>query len=418
MLMNSSIRRVRWTVQLLALVLTHALLASQIMQAQTLNTLYGFAGAPDGKQAMGSLARAADGSLYGTTREGGTYNNGAVFKINSGGGGTILYSFTGASGDGAVPEGGLVFGPNNILYGTTRVGGAYGYGTVFEVTESGVETVLYSFTGGADGGYPWAPVLADSAGNVYGTTFAGGDLNCTIYQSNGYNGCGTVFEVTPGGIETVLHSFTGANGDGAGLQYAGLIMDAAANLYGVTEAGGKLKCSPGYGCGVIFKIITTGKKAGKEMILHKFSGKGGESPLGTLYLDSSGNLFGTTYGGGNLKCQAPYGCGTVFERTSTGKEIVLYAFGNNDGQGPLSGVVPDANGNFYGTTNFAGDPTCQCGTVFMVNASGETILHTFTGGNDGAGPIGTMTIDSAGNLYGTTFYAGPGGYGTVFELTP
>src|SRR5271157_94942 len=320
---------------------------------------------------------------------------------------SVLYTFTG-SPDGAGPDAGLVRDAQGNLYGTTGDGGASGAGTVFKVDTTGKETVLYSFAGtGGDGANPYAGLLRDAQGNLYGTTAGGGDLACLAPY-----GCGTVFKVDMTGNETVLYSFTGTGGDGASPR-AGLLPDAQGNLYGTTSLGGDLACNAPAGCGTVFKLDRTGK----ETVLYSFTGGAdGGRPVAGLVQDAQGNLYGTTASGGDLACLAPYGCGTVFKVDMTGNETVLYSFTGTGGDGiqPLAGLVLDTLGNLYGTTSQGGDPACTngCGTVFKVDTTGkETVLYSFTGiGGDGVQPLATLVLDAQGNLYGTTFYGGASGY--------
>src|SRR5271157_5652562 len=355
----------------LAMMLVPAVLAPGSAQAQTYteSVLHSFPGSPDGANPYAGLVRDAQGNLYGTTVNGGAQAKGTVFKVDATGNETVLYSFTGAGGDGASPTGLLVRDAQGNLYGTTVFGGASGKGTVFKVDATGNETVLYSFTGaGGDGANPEAGVVQDAQGNLYGTTAYGGAGNC----SNGsFYGCGAVFKVDTTGNETVLYSFTGTGGDGA--EPAGLVRDGQGNRYGTTSAGGDLACRAPAGCGTVFKVDTTGN----ETVLSSFTGTGGggAEPAG-LVRDAQGNLYGTTVFGG------AYGNGTVFKVDTTGNETVLYSFTGTSGDGanPEAGVVQDAQGNLYGTTNMGGDLACAsvhgCGTVFklMLGAATKTTL--------------------------------------------
>ena len=266
------------------------------------NVLYSFTGKPDGEAPAAGLTMDASGNLYGTTSVGGSSDAGTVYKVDSTGKETVLYSFTGGT-DGAYPYGDLVRDGVGNLYGTTEYGGSSNQGTVFRVNANGEESVLYSFTGGADGGSPLAGLVRDQEGNLYGTTFYGGSGN------------GVVFKLGPRGRETVLHRFTGPP-DGR-LPGAGLLRDSSGNLYGTTEEGGDSNCLEGFGCGTIFKVDTKGK----ETVLYRFTGfPDGELPLAALIMDTSGNLYGTTgYGGySNSPCTDGShisGCGVVFKLT-------------------------------------------------------------------------------------------------------
>jgi len=380
----------------IAIVLGIAFIGNQPLQAQSYSVLYSFTGGADGAYPFAPLVLDFAGNLYGTTEYGGTSQHGAVFKLNTGGTESVVYSFT-VSGDGQYPFAGLVWDFAGNLYGTTQYGGAFGNGTVFKVDRNGTETVLYSFTGGADGANPRAHLTRDIAGNLYGTTYYGGSGSCV-------QGCGVVFKLDKNGNETVLYSFTGG-ADGS--NPSGLIQDWAGNLYGTTSNFGSS------GFGTIFKL----SKDAKETVLYRFTGSGdGAYPVAPLAFDLVGNLYGTTQYGGVC-------CGTVFKLTKEGKEIVLYEFtGGQDGAQPLSGLVLDLAGHIYGTTYWGG--TANAGTVFQVNENGtESILHSFAGGEDGAYPYAGLAMDIFGNLYGTTQYGGgnsiggASGFGTVFKLT-
>jgi uncharacterized repeat protein (TIGR03803 family) len=260
----------------------------------------------------------------------------------------------------------LVRDSQGNLYGMTVFGGAYGYGTVFKLDTALKETVLYTFTGGADGGLPAAGLVRDTQGNLYGTTTRGGDLSC-----NAPDGCGVVFKLDTADKETVLYSFTGTGGDGA-QPYSDLVRDTQGNLYGTTELGGDLTCNAPHGCGTAFKLDTTLK----ETVLHSFTGTGGDGggPVEGLARDTKGNLYGTTVYGGDLSCVGGSfpGCGVVFKLDVTGKETVLHTFTKTGGDGtfPDAGLVLDANGNLYGTTSYGGELACGagigCGTVFKL----------------------------------------------------
>ena len=280
--------------------------------------------------------------------------------------------------------------------GSTPVGGASGYGTVFKLDTTGKETVLHSFSGaGGDGAFPLGGVVRDEQGNLYGTTEVGGTSNC-----------GTVFKLDTTGKETVLYSFAGMGGDGRS-PWAGVVRDGQGNLYGTTVGGGVSDL------GTVFKVDTTGK----ETVLHSFTGTvvDGAQPMTGLVLDTKGNLYGTTNSGGR---GIEGGNGVVFKVSKAGLETVLYRFPATGAKGtPPRGVVRDMQGNLYGTTVFHG--AFGWGTVFKRAPTGNlTVLYNFTGGNaDGGDPYAGVVQDSQGNLYGTTS-AGAIGYGTVFKITP
>ena len=461
--------------------------------------LYTFTGGADGGGPYGAPILDSEGNLYGTTYQGGASNAGVVFKVDPTDHETVLYTFTGGN-DGGYPSAGVIRDSAGNLYGTTSGGGASGAGVVFKVDPSGHETVLYSFTGGADGGSPGAGVIRDPAGNLYGTTDGGGTAelgvvfkldksgNETVLHSfmrgvdgdqpdlagvirdeagnlygttafNGAGGQGTVYKLDPNGNVTVLYAFPGTrdgqhvynNGlifawdgqlygatfyggktgfgvvyqleghgnetvlysfaqftaNGFGQPTGGVIRDWAGNFYGTTFHG---QADVGTGYGVVYKVDT----AGHATVLHNFTnGADGGNPYGGVIRDWAGNLYGTTVGGGGAS-----GAGVVFKIDPSGHETVLYSFtGGTDGGYPLDGVIRDPVGNLYGTTSGGG--ASNAGVVFKVDPSGhETVLYSFTGGNDGGSPIGGVILDSKGNLYGTTSGGGASGAGVVFKVDP
>jgi uncharacterized repeat protein (TIGR03803 family) len=303
---------------------------------------------------------------------------------------TILYSFTNGA-DGGQPYASLVKDSAGNLYGTTAVGGASNFGTVFKVDQTGKETVLYSFGGGADGANPWTGLVWGPANHLYGTTEAGGA-----------SGFGTVFRISKAGKKTVLYNFIGTGGDGA-YPFARLVWDGVGNLYGTTYKGGAS------GNGTVFRLA----KTGKETVLYSFKGGAdGENPYAGVVRDASGNLYGTTFGAFGV------GYGTVFKLNTARKETVLHGFtGGDDGGYPYyGGLVRGSAGNLYGTTSYGGGHQ-YFGTVFKVNKAGkQTVLYSFTGGADGGQPNASVVRDGAGNLYGTTVGGGASGHGTVFKL--
>jgi uncharacterized repeat protein (TIGR03803 family) len=385
------------------------------------NVLYSFAGGSDPKLPYAGLIFDKAGNLYGTTEFGGTHNQGTVFEISPNTNATwtesVLYNFTG-NADGGQPYARLTFDASGNLYGTTNFGGsancAMGCGTVFKLTpgSSGwTETVFYTFTGGEDGREPSARVLFDSAGNLYGTTLLGGKIGSVCNA-----GCGTVFKLThssSGWTESVLYAFEGGV-DGAS-PYDGLTFDTAGNLYGTTYAGGTS------GSGTVFKL-TPSSSAWTESVLHSFiGGNDGKYPYGDLILDAAGNLYGTTFLGGAA------GYGILFELQPNSKgqwnETVFHIFGNLPSANPVAGLVMDAAGNIYGTTMEGGTETscgAGCGTLFKLTpAAGNwtyKLVHLFGQGTDGFHPTGDLILDSAGNLYGTTQAGGTEGAGLVFQI--
>lgn len=345
---------------------------------------------------------------------------------------TAIYTF--ASGTDAYnPYSGLIFDAAGNLYGTTYHGGSFGSGAVYKLAPvSGggwQESVLYSFTDGADGGTPYAGLVLDSAGNLYGTTFQGGVAGgCTG------TGCGVVFKLAPisggGWQESVLYTFSGGK-DGSHPR-AGLIFDSAGNLYGTASEGGSFtNCLTG--CGVAFKLTPTTSGPWLESILHSFNGTSdGSGPHGSLLFDTAGYLYGTNYWGGATSTCPASNCGTVFRLapsiTGPWKERVLHAFTNGvDGGNPASSLIFDGAGNLYGTTTQGGHLTdCSnlgCGTIYELTPTPTgpwkgIVIRAFSG-PDGANLVAGVIFDSAGNLYGTA-PSGTGSHidGLVFKFTP
>jgi len=278
-------------------------------------------------------------------------------------------------------------------------------------------TVLHAFTAAPDGAIPNA-LIRDAQGNLYGTTKYGGLATC------GEGSCGTVFKIDSAGKEAVLYSFEGGNNGSNPV--AGLVRDAAGNLYGTTQGNGFIG-----GQSVIFKV----DPKGQQTVLYVADGPDGSSFDSPLTLDAHGNLYGMSPYGGNSNCgESGGGCGTLFKITPAGKFTLLHAFTEADGRQPEGGLVLDAKGNLYGTTNFGGDLKCEslgygyfvpgCGTIFKLAPDGKfTVLHTFTGPGDGSFPLG-LIIDSAGNLYGIAQNGGDVikhtnfeyGVGTIFKV--
>jgi len=377
----------------------------------------------DGAAPVGGVVEDKKGNLYGTTWGGGWGGAGAVYKLAPGGVESVLYDFYGYP-DGDGPRAGLTMDKEGNFYGTTNEGGTggpcngRGCGTVFELAADDAETTLYAFKGPpADGAFPVAGLIADSNGNLYGTTPEGGN-GC---QGQNSQGCGIVFRIAPDGTETVLYNFCPQGypcADGAYPQ-GGLIADKKGNLYGTIWEGGAA------GHGAIFKLSPDGA----ETLLYSFTGgTDGAGPSGSLIADKQGNFYGVTEFGGGGTC-ADGGCGTVFKLAADGAETVLHSFASGaDGHQPFTGLVMDDAGNLYGTTPQGGggggstNRDVGCGVVFKLAPNGtETILHAFKGAADGCVPYAGLIADKRGNLYGTTAQGGridcgPGGCGTVFRL--
>jgi uncharacterized repeat protein (TIGR03803 family) len=339
---------------------------------------------------------------------------------------TVLHAFAGGTG-GQQPRARLIADTDGNLYGTTERGGGSGCvggacGTLFKLARDGTFTVLRSFAGGeTDGEAPQAGLIADKGGSRFGTTLAGGGAGCDLI------GCGTLFTLAPDGTGyKVPHRFAGGSGGAA--PRAGLTAGTNGDLYGTTAAGGGSGCD-GAGCGTLFKLAPDGTFA----VLHRFAGGiGGRDPRGRLIADTAGNLYGTTYLGGGSGCDGD-GCGTVFKLAPNGTFQVLHAFTGGDGKFPLSGLLADSAGTLYGTTSWGGGGGCSlhasftgCGVVFKLAAdgSGFAVLRSFTDG-DGAHPSGGLIADGAGILFGTTENGGASacrvddlGCGVVFKLAP
>ena len=426
----------RGTALALALVCALVIVTTLSAQAQTFTVLHTFTGGQDGGLPMSSLAIDGAGNLYGAAssrgHEGGScpsYGCGTVFKLQNRGAGWVfstLYVFQGRP-DGSGPVG-VVIGPDGSLYGTTLEGGvgscslsANGCGTVFQLQPPATfcasiscpwnETMLHRFSDtGGDGGLPAnGNLVFDAAKNIYGTTYQGGTYNYGIvYEMTHANG---------GWTENVLYNFDGQGSNGWGNPYSGVIFDRDGNLYGTTTLPNQ------DGDGAAYQLTHSGS-GWTGNVLHTFQcSSEGCNPRGGLIFDAAGNLYGGTGGDG------PNNGGTVYELVaSQGWNFnLLQSFTGPSGGGPIDRLTMDAAGNLYGTTNADG-PNMQ-GCVFKLTPSAGgwiyTDLHDFTGGADGGTPIGGVVLDSRGNLYGTTLLGGNlfdcvfgQGCGVVWEITP
>jgi uncharacterized repeat protein (TIGR03803 family) len=381
--------------------------------------IHDFTGGQDGAGPYAGLTIDHAGNLYGTTSAGGAgygeFGYGTVYKVASKGAGwtfSPLYNFSGGA-DGAHPFSRVMLGANGALYGTTIYGGTEkqgcpnGCGTVFSLRPPATvctsapcfwtEKVLYPFQG-IDGQWPTGDLVSDQAGSIYGTTTGGGGMY-------GYDGVGVVYRLTTAGVENVLYNFpnTGCT-NGAG-PYAGVIFDAAGNLYGTTLYTGAGAC----GYGVVFQLTPSGS-GWTENVLQTFqNGNDGSIPYAGLIMDQLGNLYGATSSGG------PGGGGTIFEMQPKSNYWDFSTIDDLIGQGggPEASLVMDNNGVFlYGTTVSGG--AYGLGSVFEV---GGGDIYDFTGGADGAYPHSNLVLDANGNLYGTTQAGGTNGWGAVFEIT-
>lgn len=388
-------RRITFGIRLSHLsLLLISVLFSLHAHAATEAILHNFTGGSDGGYVLRSLVFDQAGNLYGTTYFGGTYGAGTVFELSLTAGSwtqTVLYNFTGGA-DGANPASPLIFDKSGNIYGTTDSGGTNSKGTVFELNPSPggwTESVLYSFcsqTACADGSYPASGLVMDNAGNLYGGT------------GNG------VFELSRSGnvwTETLLYSAQ---------TYFGVALDSAGNLYGAALGGYN---------GYVFELSPAVGGAWKENTIYTFKGgKDGSLPQGTVILDGSGNLYGTTGSGG------AYNNGTFYRlahKPYGWRETILHSFRNSkkDGATPNGELVFDADGNLYGTTLYGGPN--NAGTVFKLTPDNssyrESLLWSFSSSN-GANPASGVVIDKLGNLYGTTAWGGSAGHGVAFEVRP
>ena len=383
------------------------------LRAQKFTVLHVFTDQPDGAVPLAGLLIDKKGNLYGTTAGGGTKGPwGTAFEVTTTGQETVLYSFAGSYGEN--PASGLIPDGKGNVYGTAQFPGSAG--GIYQLSASG-DRALYTFPeNGTQGFDQVGNLVRDAAGNFYGAMAYGGTGSCSLQ----IGGCGTVYKISPDGQATVLHNFSSDTGGDGWYPQAGLTLAPNGDLYGTTSAGGD-RCGT-YGCGTVYKVSASGA----VNVVFSFSSTGGTNPAAPLIFDSQGNGYGTTLYGGTHGL--PGGDGTVFEITKSGQEKVLYNFaGGSDGQYPFAGVVRDAKGNLYGTTHLGGK--YSAGTVFMVTPSGtEKVLHVFTGGEDGGIPVAGLTLDPEGNLYGTTSQGGDlqlcsnnvqfVGCGTVFKITP
>jgi uncharacterized repeat protein (TIGR03803 family) len=444
--------------------------------AVTEKPLHVFDPYPRGAYPDSNLISDASGNLYGTSSGGGLHDLGIVFELapNSKGGWTesVLYGFKGGS-DGAGPHG-LVMDATGNIYGTTGYGGdgSVGYGVVFELSPTShggwAKTVIHRFTGG-DGAGPNGLVL-DATGNIYGTTSGGGNLSCgnghgcgvtfelspkprggwkesVLYAFGSYSGdaeyptgspvrdeagnlygassggadaCGAVFELSPSGgrwTETVAYSFTGSGGDGC-FPAAGMLLDAAGNLYGGAGGGA-------YGNGVVFELSPSSGGWVEDLLYAFAGGSDGSGPIGSLAFDKAGRLYGVTEGGGGDCGGGSGNCGTVFELApgsgSNWTESLIHRFSNGaDGFQPLAGPLLDSSGNVYVTAQFGGRAQVGAASKLTPGSGGSWMTSVLFGfpSTDGGDSSSTLIFDPAGNLYGTAYYGGSHGFGTVYKVSP
>jgi uncharacterized repeat protein (TIGR03803 family) len=411
-----------------AALLAAVLVAPGVWAQVSYDNLHTFTrGGLGGSQLTAGLVFDQAGNLYGTAESGGKDGMGTVFKLSPNGSGgwteTVLFNFTGAK-TGSTPVSGLVFDGAGNLYGTTSGGGGKNGGTVYKLSPNSdgkwTETLLHNFAGGQDGIDPLTSLIFDQAGNLYGTTFRGGSSNC-------WDGCGTVFELSPTSgrawTEKVIYRFCEVKGcaDGS-LPYGTVVFDTSGNLYSTTGDGGIVGCGDGSGCGTVYRLSPNSDGTWTQTVLHAFcADKGcpdGMYPLDTLILDQAGNIYGTAELGGKNQD------GVVFELSpgsdATWTETILHEFKGTDGDAPYAGVIFDKSGNLYGTTFEGGSGGGGVAYELIPNSSGgwgEVTLHNF---DDHPGAIiwSGLVIDSQGNLYGTTYGDSNGTFGSAYKITP
>jgi uncharacterized repeat protein (TIGR03803 family) len=362
--------------------------------------LHTFTGGADGGDAESALVQWTDSTFYGTTRGGGVYSNGTVFKITTNGALTTLVQFTGGN-DGSIPVGGLVLCPDGNFYGATMNGGSNGFGTVFRLAPNGQLTTILAFRG-TNGANPWAPLTLGRDGKLYGTTTAGGAHND-----------GTVFQITTNGALVTLYSLAPTPSDPY-MPEGQLVQGADGNFYGTASSGG----INFVGC--VFKITTAGVLTTMYSFgtVHDSNGYplDGSDPVGGLVFGSDGNLYGTTELGGTNEIDYG-GDGTIFRITPAGVLTTVYFFQDGvDGAAPDAGLL-NVGGDLYGTASQGGVAWGPLGngTIFKIRTNGAFVLVYDLPGLDGLNPSAELTADDRGNLYGTTEYGGPLGQGTVFR---
>ena len=400
------------------MILAMVVLLASVAFAGTAPVLYSFAGDDDGEYIDSDLVVDNAGNIYGTSVSGGTFGTGTVWELSPSGSGwvhTVLYSFTGGA-DGGQPYKGVTLDAEGNLYGTAVVGGSGGFcvedgcGVVYKLTHSSggwTQSVLYNFTGGNDGYGPGGGVTFDAHGNLYGTTPVGGA-----------KGFGTIWQLRPQSNGNwqfrLVHTFTGGADGGTG-SAGRFLVDKAGNLYNVATVGGT------YGSGTAYELTPMSGGKWKFTLLYAFKGQPDAGfPYGGLAMDAKGNLYGTTYYDGANDLGSVY---RLSRQSGVWKENVLYSFkGGSDGNSSISNLVFDAAGNMYGTTS-EGGAGCSCGVIFKMSpgANGkwsESTAYRFQGQPDPGFAYNGMVVDSKGNLYGATVHGGTGNEGAVYQFTP
>jgi uncharacterized repeat protein (TIGR03803 family) len=398
---------------LIALLFALAVTAS----ASTSQVIYSLGGDEDGEYPDTDLIVDSAGNIYGTTVQGGDFAGGTVFQLTPSASGyvhTVLYNFT-SGPDGGQPYKGVTLDAQGNLYGTTVIGGSggtcagEGCGVVYKLTKNGstwTQSVIYNFTGHNDGYEPGSGLTFDKAGNLYGTTPLGGA-----------KGAGVIYELSPSGSSwtfKVIHTFTGGS-DGSGGSAGRLLQDSAGNFYGVCTVGGA------NGAGTAYKLSLV-QGVWKFQTLYAFKGTPDAGfPYSALSMDSSGNLYGTTYYSGANNLGSVY---QLSKKGATWTETLLYSFkGGTDGASPISNVKVDPNGNLYGTTSEGGAARCSCGTIYQLTLPRggqwtESIVYRFKNTPDAGFAYNGMTPDGAGHYVGGTVHGGTAGEGAFYQFTP
>jgi uncharacterized repeat protein (TIGR03803 family) len=369
-----------------------------------MTTVYTFclqSGCPDGSAPI-DLIQASDGNLYGLTAAGGENGGGTFFRMSLSGRLTSLYSFCAPSscGNGNVPTV-LVQGSDGSFYGTTELGGAYGYGALVRITPAGKLTTLHSFNLN-DGAAPVGGLVQGANGNLYGTTWDGGNINCAYWYSNFWGGCGTIFELTPKGSFSSIYSFCGGFSCSDGALPEGRIIEGEdGNLYGTTHYGGfvyaESQCDP-VGCGTIFKLTAQGRLSP----LYTFCTQGdgictdGFWPAGGLTVGSDGNFYGSASNGGLWNGNCTFACGTLFSVTPGGVYAVLHDFVGEDGAFPYTAPTQATSGVFLGSTS--GGASNNGGTLYSLSMN----LPSFVQTNPASGKVGTTVVIMGNSLKGST----------------
>ena len=400
------------------LVLSLVVLLTGAVFATTTNLLYSFGGDEDGEYVDSDLVVDSAGNIYGTSVQGGTFGTGTVWELSPSASGwvhTVLYSFTGGA-DGGQPYKGVTLDAEENLYGTAVVGGSGGVcaedgcGVVYKLTHSSAgwtQSVIYNFTGGNDGYGPGSGVTFDNRGNMYGTTPVGG--------AKGY---GTIWQLKPQANGRwqfrLVHTFTGGADGGTG-SAGRFLIDKVGNLYNVATVGGI------YGSGTAYELTPAANSQWKFTLLYAFKGQPDAGfPYGGLAMDTRGNLYGTTYYDGANDLGSVY---RLSRQSGVWRESVLYSFkGGADGSSSISNLVFDAAGNMYGTTS-EGGAGCSCGVIFKMTPGTngkwtESIAYRFQGQPDPGFAYNGMVVDSKGNFYGATVHGGSGNEGAIYQFTP